>query len=715
MLGIKSKPERREVEKAESSDKFLVSTRDWRQLWDVRHIYPLWPCPAPALEDWIFHQYFELLRIMESDFDTSTQPWVPVGACGPVLVLGHVSPEKTCILPDYACQKVVLSVEVYKDHLLECERYHEQVYTLGTDKIDPLSDKIECYEGRDVFRAIKQYLPIPEHLRPEIHSLAVAELQIDDLPDGLSECYYRVHETRPFVDLGSITIEPEVVSLLSDQILNKFDAVPFFRDEDRLYIASSSYPNHGLSDRLGSVGKTKNLEIVIVYASEGAIRRARENVKSERTAAAVVSPKAAKQRRMNRSRNLAFTIVEERIARLNPRSNAITPEDLAEWILAKAVALKSSDIHIEQLTTQGRIRLRIDGVAKEILRPPLSITRTVVNVLKTKANMGQDPHVCEDGGMNVAVNDQEFGVRVSAMPYRNNHIGAFQTLVMRLQAKTADVNRLSNLRFSAWADRVFRKAISRPSGINLVTGPTGSGKTTTLYAALLEINRDDTKIVTVEDPIEREIDGLSQVQVSPSRGVTFSKAMRTFLRQDPDVILVGEIRDKETASLAIEASLTGHLVFSTLHTNSAIDTLDRLLDLGIERSVLASALTLLQSQRLVRSLCPKCKTRVEVSSDDEAMNLFQRYNVDLPKHVCVRGIDHNCSCGDGYQGRRSIMELVPVDREIKHAILEGKSSMEIRRICDDKNFPTLIQDGLMKVAKGDTTIEQVLRFSEDWD
>ncbi|MGD9971439.1 MAG: GspE/PulE family protein [Desulfatirhabdiaceae bacterium] len=379
---------------------------------------------------------------------------------------------------------------------------------------------------------------------------------------------------------------------------------------------------------------------------------------------------------------------------------------LVNHIIAKAIEIGASDIHVEPRKAHVQVRYRVDGVLIDQNAIALKLKAAISSRIKLMSKMDiAEMRLPQDGRIKFKLGREEIDIRVSSMP---THFG--EGLVLRLLHKENVELDMDNLGFPGAIRKRFESAIAMPYGMILVTGPTGSGKTTTLYAALNTINSADRKIVTVEDPIEYQMDGVNQVQVQPNIGLTFAHCLRTFLRQDPDVMLVGEIRDLETAEIAIQAALTGHVVFSTLHTNDAAGAITRLQDMGVEQFLIASSLIAVLAQRLVRRICPACKKEVMLSDADRT--LLSR-ELDMPVEEIqpsfFRGQGCKLCAGSGYRGRVGIYELLPIDETIQREIVKGSDRNEIFRTALAGGMISLRMDGMHKVEQGVTTYEEVLR------
>jgi general secretion pathway protein E len=402
---------------------------------------------------------------------------------------------------------------------------------------------------------------------------------------------------------------------------------------------------------------------------------------------------------------------------LDELAQTLEPEDLMESdddapiirlinaLLSEAIKVNASDIHVEPFENHLRVRFRVDGMLREILHPPGNIAPLVISRIKVMAKLDiAEKRLPQDGRISLRVAGRGVDVRVSTLPS-----GHGERVVMRLLDKQAGRLDLEQLGMSREIHDSFNELLHKPHGIILVTGPTGSGKTTTLYAGLSILNEKSRNILTVEDPIEYYIDGIGQTQVNAKVDMTFARGLRSILRQDPDVVMIGEIRDLETASIAVQASLTGHLVLSTLHTNSAIGAITRLRDMGVEPFLLASSLIGVMAQRLVRNLCPHCKKSHEITAKErEWLGMEDDDNSE------IYSADGCAECNYiGYTGRSGLYEFIPVDHTLQNMIHEGEGEQAMESYAR-MTTPSLSQDGKRMILKGKTSLEEVLRVSRDY-
>jgi general secretion pathway protein E len=396
---------------------------------------------------------------------------------------------------------------------------------------------------------------------------------------------------------------------------------------------------------------------------------------------------------------------EEDIGHLKDLASEAPIVKLVNLLITRAVESRASDIHIEPFGDEVKVRYRIDGVLSDVESAPKRLQAAMVSRIKIMAKLNiAERRLPQDGRIRLLVGDREIDLRVSTIPILHG-----ESIVMRILDKESIVIDLDALGFMPDTLRDFNQLIKRPNGIILVTGPTGSGKTTTLYGALDKINSPDRKIITVEDPIEYQLKGVNQIQVRPTIGLSFTNTLRHIVRQDPDVVMIGEIRDLETAEIAIQAALTGHLVFSTLHTNDAPSAITRLLDMGVESFLLSSTVRGILAQRLVRIICLACK--VEDTSTDQAQELKALGIRDDTRLYRGRGCE-TCTY-TGFHGRMGIFELLLVDEAMRRLILRKADEGEIRQAARSGGMKTLLEDGIRKIEMGSTTLGEVFRVTQE--
>jgi general secretion pathway protein E len=500
---------------------------------------------------------------------------------------------------------------------------------------------------------------------------------------------------RPELPMESINID--FTQKVSIQYLKKHKIVPLITLQDAA-IAINDPTNFQPVDDLRRLLQSPDLPVVL--SSQDAIMAA-INMAYDMSRA---SAKDYFEEMNDTSTDDLISKIDETADLLDETSDAPIIK-LVNLLVAGAIKDRASDIHVEPYSGNLKIRYRIDGILYDILNLPHRIQSPLVSRIKIMAKLNiAEKRLPQDGRIEIKIADRLVDIRVSVIPT------AFgERVVLRLLDKTANVLMLSDLGMQDQRIKMLNRLIKSPYGIILVTGPTGSGKTTTLYAALSTINHPEINIITIEDPIEYQMDGVGQIQVNPKIDLTFAAGLRSIVRQDPDVILIGEIRDRETAEIAIQSSLTGHLVFSTLHTNDAASAVTRLIDMGIEPFLVTSSIIAIIAQRLVRMLCPHCK-EVYVPDEESLSNLGLDRSV-LQNNTFYRKKGCNLCIQTGFRGRTAIFEIMIVDDEIKRLILKTSDANQINELALKRGMITLQKDGIDKVLAGITTTEEVLRVT----
>ncbi|MEK6776541.1 MAG: type II secretion system ATPase GspE [bacterium] len=500
-------------------------------------------------------------------------------------------------------------------------------------------------------------------------------------------------------DIPEPRLSEETLQKIPRSYLKRFVLFPFFEDDHEIRVAISDPANIVPLDDLGKLLQ-KNIEPYL--APENQINQ-KINLyfgSATDTAESVIDDLSGQE----------YETIAEELEEVQDLLDAETEAPiikLMNLILYQAVESRASDIHIEPYEKERLVRYRIDGVLYERVQPPRRFLSALISRIKIMANLNiAEKRLPHDGRIRIKIANKEVDIRVSIIPT------AFgERVVLRLLDKNATIYDLEDIGFSEQIYQQISRMIRKSHGIILVTGPTGSGKSTTLYAALNKINSPDQNILTIEDPIEYQIKGIGQMQVNPKIDLTFARGLRSILRQDPDVIMIGEIRDLETAEIAIQASLTGHLVFSTLHTNDSAGAMTRLVDMGIEPFLVSSSLLGVLAQRLVRVICPKCKISYKPAQAELDELGLDTAKVKNPVFYHGKGCE---SCFQtGYYGRSGIYEMLLTSEKITKLILQNVDSNMIREASVQDGMRTLRQDGASKVLKGITTIEEVLRVTQE--
>jgi len=487
-------------------------------------------------------------------------------------------------------------------------------------------------------------------------------------------------------------------------MLEKHAVYPLYIGERRIYLLSAHDNNYAFEDEWLSQGN-EPVEFVTVLADEKAIRSAISRSASASVGNAGIEVETSTLT-ISDSENLV-EIVPEDVAEVNPRNLNHTAEELIHWVLYTAVSARASGLHLEKYYNVARFRARIDGKLRTIYTAPEEMTQRFIALVKNYSNMAQTRQEALDGRFAMAIGQRRIDVRVAAVPCRRE----LQKVIMRFLDKQDGLKELSQLNLSKRQNTIIKRVMSRDQGLVLITGPTGSGKTTTLYALINSVNDEGINIHTIEDPIEYEIEGINQTQTDPTHGLTFANGLRSLLRSDPDVILIGECRDEETATSAINASLTGHLVLTTLHANDSLRAISRLLSMGVEPHLVADSLALSQAQRLVRRLCNYCKR--PVTPGDEVREIFHRQGIRIGGESDLIFKATGCpECqGTGYQGRVALMEMFEVNSEVGDLIERQAPQAELRKAALKTGFQTLYQEGLTHVLEGNTTMDEIKKVS----
>jgi len=491
-----------------------------------------------------------------------------------------------------------------------------------------------------------------------------------------------------YINLDNVKSNEELIKIMPEDLAKQTQSVPMMIENGTLHVAMAEPNDLYATDQ---IQLHTNMPLEIYFSSADEIKEAHNKVYIERKITKDLLDGLAKA--PSETKGMAV-------------SDGSSIMQLVDLIIAQAVRDRASDIHIEPEQDMTRIRFRIDGILHEIPSPPKDWEAPIISRVKVLSGMDiAESRVPQDGHFQARVDERIIDFRVSTIP---TVFG--ENLVMRLLDTASVMIGIEKLGFSTYEElKRYESVISKPYGILLSTGPTGSGKTTTLYSALMRINTIDRNIITIEDPVEYRLGLIRQIQVNPKAGITFANGLRSILRQDPDVIMVGEIRDLETAVIAVQAALTGHLVFSTLHTNDAPSAVTRLVNMGVEPFLISACLIGIMAQRLVRVICESCKEAYQPSKAlTEKWGLKEKENISL-----YRGRGCEQCKGTGYRGRTGIFELMLVDDELKELIIGEASTVALRKKAQEKGMRLLSEDGVSKVLEGITTVEEVARVCEE--
>lgn len=503
-----------------------------------------------------------------------------------------------------------------------------------------------------------------------------------------------LHLGIEFIDLSKIVIPPEMAQVLSKNIAKKHNVVPVKTDRDTVYLAISDPLNFVAIEEVKAATRK---QVIPMLATADALSRAVITLYGNEGAALAIEE-------MKKEASLSEASAN-RDAALDSSVQAAPTVRLVNSILERAVVERASDIHVEPREDELRIRMRVDGLMRNILTVPKNLQASLVSRLKVMAGMDiSERKLPQDGRANVTVRQNEIDLRMSTLPTIYG-----EKFVIRLLDKNAQLLDKQALGLSGKDLEKYDQLMDAQSGVILIVGPTGSGKSSTMYTMLKQLNTEDASLVTLEDPVEYHIDGLNQVQINEKTGLTFSEGLRSILRQDPDIIAVGEIRDGETASIALRAALTGHLVLSTIHTSSAVTAIDRLLDIGVEPYMIAGAVRGIISQRLIRKICTNCRTEYTPQAEElEALGLSAG-------HTFYKGKGCPLCYHTGYRGRTGVFEILVINRELRRGIADGLDRGRLTALVEQGDFVSLADNCRRFVLEGVTTVEEARRVINSTD
>ncbi len=639
----------------------------------------------------------------------TAEPWLPVSSIGPLLVMAHYNPKATDVwgVPAAFVVRVLISKEQYDASLEDLVRRCQRNPISSQNALERLEIPRFSELGLETtFEWLLRHYPYDdadrtrlgtfyEELRGKKSKLTVADFSTFQRNLGIA-LQYLAGDGKVFVYNAQDAPRQE---MFPHHLLERHNVYPLFAGRQCVYLLSESQDNYAFEDEWHSLG-THAARIIYVLGDAVSIREAIAR------AASSFDPHAVSQVDTRMTETDDQNIVEisaEDMARVNPQNPNHTAEEFVQWALFTAIRCRASDLHLEKFYNMTRFRARIDGSLKVILTAPEDMLPRFVALIKNYSNMSQTRQEAQDGRFSVRVGRRRLDVRVAAVPTRRD----FQKVIMRFLDKQDGVRRLSDFNLSQRQTDIFTRVMRRDQGLVLVTGPTGSGKTTTLYALLNSVNDVDVNIQTIEDPIEYEVEGINQTQTNPTYDLTFANGLRALLRADPDIILIGESRDTETAQAAVNAALTGHLVLTTLHANDSIRAVSRLLSMGVEKYLVADSLALSQAQRLVRRLCGYCKRPVAAAQDFQE-HLYRQGIITAP---LTQPINEKVGCsechGTGYSGRLALMELCETTDELRDLVEQGAPQSVMRTAAMKGGFRSLYQEGLNQILAGHTTMEEI--------
>lgn len=641
---------------------------------------------------------------------TVSDPWLPVTNLGPLVIMAHHNPRAADLwgIPPVFVIRVLISAEQYQNTRKELVQRFTQTPIAQSNPIEHLQPPRFNESGlRGAFEWLLQAYPFDPNEQGKMRGLydtIVSKGDDFDIPRLNTALKHLGVVLNHIVTQGkTLCFNPTDTQRQTHfplPLLERHNVFPAFIGKHAVYLLSETLDCYAFEDEWISMGQ-EAVRVIPVLADPSAIRDALTR------AAASFDPSSLAEiddstLTLSDDETL-ISIMPEDMANVNPSNPNHTPEELLQWALYTAIRCRASDLHIEKFYNLARFRARMDGNMRTILTAPEAHLPRFIALIKNYAALNQDRQVCQDGRFAMAVGRRRVDVRVAAVPTRRE----FQKIIMRFLDKADGVKSLSSFNLSQRQVDILNRAMSRDQGLILVTGPTGSGKTTTLYALLNSVNDENVNIQTIEDPIEYEIEGINQTQTNNSRGLDFANGLRALLRADPDIILIGESRDAETANAAVNAALTGHLVLTTLHANDSLRAVSRLMSMGVEKYLMADSLALSQAQRLVRRLCGYCKRPTPFPM--EMQEHMARQGVISQPLTTPMYVANGCDeChGSGYSGRVALMELCELNTDIRDLIEEGAPMSALRAAAMKNGFLSLYQEGLLQVIAGHTTMDEI--------
>lgn len=637
-------------------------------------------------------------------------PWLPVTTLGPLLVMAHHNPRAGDLwgVPSFLTIRILISAEQYQKTRKDLVQRFGQLPIAQQNALENVQPPHFAELGLEgTFEWLMEHYPYDpaevtklrgffDGQKEKNDTLGINHFNIIQRNLGVA-LHYMVSQGRALCFSAS---EAQRQTFFPLPLLERHNVYPLYIGKNAVFMLSEHSDSYAFEDEWLSMGNAA-VKIIPVIADPASIREA-----INRAGATFDASGVAKMDKSSLTASADESVIDinpDDMARINPSSPNQTAEELVQWALFTAIRCRASDLHLEKFYNLARFRARMDGNMRTILTAPEALLNRFVALIKNYAGMNQNRQEAQDGRFALSVGRRRVDVRVAAVPTRRE----FQKVIMRFLDKQDGVRRLSDFNLIQRQVDILNRTMQRDQGLVLVTGPTGSGKTTTLYALLNSVNDESVNIQTIEDPIEYEIEGINQTQTNPAHGLDFANGLRSLLRADPDIILIGESRDAETANAAVNAALTGHLVLTTLHANDSLRAVSRLMSMGVEKYLLADSLALSQAQRLVRRLCTYCKRPVPVSQ--EVQELMAKQGVitqPLTQPIYTPAGCQECH-GIGYSGRVALMEMCDISTELRD-LIEEAAPMSAMRACAFKNgFFSLYQEGLLQVIAGHTSLDEI--------
>lgn len=647
-------------------------------------------------------------------FPHSNTPWLPVTTLGPCLVFAHHAPRSSDMwgVPPFLAVKIAISQEQYENLRKDLVMRFSTSPLPRENRVEHLT-KPSFGPGQldEAFRWLVEHYPFEPEQAERLSMLYAEALDKTGHVDreGYNAMMPSLGVALQYLADGPLRLcfNPEEAGRQEKfpiPLIEKHNVYPLYVGDHKIYLLSAEESNYNFEDEWLSQGNDP-VEFVPVLADAKLIRSLIGKASTHVAKSAGIE---VEKSTLSLADSAGLVAIEpDDMASINPQNLNHGPEELVQWVLYTAIASRASDLHLERYYNVARFRARIDGKLRVIYTAPQEMMQRFVAILKNYSNMNQSRQEALDGRFGLAIGRRRIDVRVAAVPCRNE----MQKIIMRFLDKQDGMKELSQLNFSKRQSLIVKRVMSRDQGLVLITGPTGSGKTTTLYALINSVNDEGVNIHTIEDPIEYEIEGINQTQTDPTHDLTFATGLRALLRSDPDVILIGECRDTETATSAINASLTGHLVLTTLHANDSLRAVSRLLSMGVEPHLVADSLAMSQAQRLVRKLCNYCKR--PFAPTPQIRELFARQGLPLEKEDLPLFIASGCAeCSStGYSGRVALMEMTEMNTELADLVERQATQTELRAAARKTGFQTLYQEGLIHVLAGNTTLDEIKKVS----
>jgi len=646
----------------------------------------------------------------------SETPWLPYSTLGPFLIFVHHEPksEDTWGVPSCFGIRAVISPQQYEEIRRDLVKRISHSPLPASNPLEQLTQpEFPTGELSDAFDWLLAHYPFGEKERESLEASLEKALEKETdaalTADDFNGFMPGLGVALKFLIEGTSLLcfnpaEAPKQDRFPEHLLEKYCVYPLYVGTQRVYLLNPDGNILTFEDEWLSLGNE-----AITFVSVEADRREIRQVINRRDSMLDGSVRvdfSEDSLTFGQGENIV-ELVPEDVLRVNPENVNHSPEELMHWVIYHSVNARASDIHVEQFHNVARFRARIDGNLKTIFTAPHEVLPRFIAILKNWANMTQTRQNAQDARFTIMIGRRRIDVRVAAVPCR----GGLQKIVMRLLDKQDGLKELVDLDLSRHQTGVVKRVMSRDQGLVLVTGPTGSGKTTTLYALINSVNEEDINIHTIEDPIEYEIEGISQTQTDPVHGLTFATGLRALLRSDPDVILIGECRDEETANAAVNSALTGHLVLTTLHANDSLRAVSRLLSMEVDPHLVADSLALTQAQRLVRHLCNYCKRPIEAARETQEMMHRQGVIAEPLKVPLYMAVGCPECHGTGYSGRLALMELLEVNTEIADMVEREAPQTELRVAALKTGFRSLYQEGIVQVISGNTTLDEIKKVS----